>query len=203
MTGSGPTPRAVESGPDADARTPPRARSFDCLRSVALSCSSSHPFRTRSEAPLGSERTVWSGGREATANTEKDYQTALESDPLDWHLWQVFADWLGTQGDPRAAGYQALGLLRRTPVLFEKTSRRWNWMNEHWAEFYSSRAAEVNRAILPDDWYDRLPQVAHAGYRCAFDREALRESLDDAALAFAKLEPDRLAELLTRRPAEM
>src|SRR5262245_31540456 len=90
--------------------------------------------------------------------TEDDFQAALDADAADWQARSAFADWLEVRGDPRAAGYRALNLLRRTPALFEKVGRHWVWMNGYWAPFYAYRGEEISRALLPDDWYDRIPK---------------------------------------------
>jgi uncharacterized protein (TIGR02996 family) len=48
--------------------------------------------------------------------TEDDFQRALDADTTDWQTRLVFADWLEEQGDPRADGYRALGVLKKWPT---------------------------------------------------------------------------------------
>jgi uncharacterized protein (TIGR02996 family) len=128
--------------------------------------------------------------------TEDDFQRAIDANPEDWHTRLVFADWLEEHNDPRAVGYRALGFLRRVPTYFDQAGR-WVWLNTHWSAHYSNPA--MSGAVLPDDWYDQLPveNEKHSD-PCAAERHALRASLNDAALAFAKLPAARRAELLNR-----
>lgn len=127
---------------------------------------------------------------------EDDFQNTLTVQPLDWQTRLVFADWLEEQGDPRADGYRAMGLRRFSPTYFDGAGW-WVWLNARWAAGYPTRREELRLSILPDDWYDLLPQTHYAPpNHCAEERKVLRESLDDAALAFAKLPLARRVELL-------
>jgi hypothetical protein len=113
----------------------------------------------------------------------------------------VFADWLDEHDDPRGPGYRALGLLRRTPALFNGSPSRWVWLNARWAASYHDRV-DRGAALLPDDWYDHIPPAGTVADPCAEERTVLRESLDDAAVAFVKLSAQRQAELLAAPPPE-
>lgn len=130
-------------------------------------------------------------------NNEKDFRNAIESEPDNWAARLAFAEWLGA----RASGYRALALLQRSPALFEKEDRRWVWLNAYLARDYSPRGDEITRALLPYDWYDQLPKARPTPRSYAIERASLSESLDDAAFAFARLPPERQAELLSRQLA--
>jgi uncharacterized protein (TIGR02996 family) len=146
--------------------------------------------------------------------TEEDFQAALDADPADWQTRLVFADWLQERGDTRADGYRALGRLRLRPV------RGGNVESEAGVAFthpgFMTREevdrlsrSEKARAILlasclPDDWVSCVPQTkgfsdsAWDVWRVRATRRAIE---DAAALAFAKLPPDRQCELLAAPPA--
>jgi uncharacterized protein (TIGR02996 family) len=123
--------------------------------------------------------------------TEDDFQKAFESQPRDWQTRLVFADWLQERDDPRAEGYRAMGMQQRAPSAFGKL---WVWLNARWAATYND-TEEMRAATLPDDWYNLIPRVK-GNPECAAERKSLAESLNDAAGAFAKLPPERRAELL-------
>jgi uncharacterized protein (TIGR02996 family) len=128
--------------------------------------------------------------------TEDDFQRALAAKPRDWQTRLVFADWLQERGDPRAEGYRVQGLRQRAPEYF-KGAKAWVWLNPHWAATYPATDT-IRAATLPDDWYKLLPVHNSEGAECAEERPTLRESMDDAALAFARLPPARRAELLAQ-----
>ena len=122
--------------------------------------------------------------------TEDDFQAALDANPYDWQTRLVFADWLEERGDPRAEGYRALGVLQLRPY-----SAAYCWANARNRE--STAHAGFN--LLPQDWYAfTTPNLETAGIYCFF--ESRREAEDAAALAFARLPPERRAELLAALP---
>ena len=117
--------------------------------------------------------------------SEDDFQRALDADPDDWQTRLVFADWLQDRDDQRAEGYRALGLNQRVPI--RRSARRWAW--------YSCRHTTGDdvtswiRGVLPDFW------ATVRGSKIGSHRTR-RAAEDAAALAFAKLPPERRAELL-------
>jgi uncharacterized protein (TIGR02996 family) len=121
--------------------------------------------------------------------TEDDFSRALDATPDDWQTRLVFADWLEERGDERAEGYRALGRNRHVP-----------WHDGGYPGFCHPRNTFYGRWSLPGDWYDVLSEKPEDGavivgqwwrqYR------SRRESEDAAARAFAKLPPDRRAQLL-------
>ncbi|MBM3981549.1 MAG: hypothetical protein FJ304_14975 [Planctomycetes bacterium] len=130
----------------------------------------------------------------------EEFQRRLDADPMNWEAWLAFADRLVAEGDPRGLGYRALTLLRRHPAYFDKVQPLWVWMNGRYAPYYSYRGEEINRALLPDDWYDLIPrsQAPNGGTsECAIERTNFVDALDDAALAFAQLPAERRTELLS------
>ncbi len=47
--------------------------------------------------------------------SEDDFHSRIDANVDDWDGRGVLADWLQDHGDPRAEGYRALSVLRRTP----------------------------------------------------------------------------------------
>jgi uncharacterized protein (TIGR02996 family) len=122
--------------------------------------------------------------------TEDDFQAALDANPDDHQTRLVFADWLQERGDPRAEGYRALGRLRHE--CFE------TWFN---ASAYPD-LVPYDRSNLPEDWFCLLEGYDVRTARCREsagnwrDFATRRAAEDAAALAFARLPPERRAELL-------
>lgn len=121
--------------------------------------------------------------------TEDDFQTALDANPDDWQTRLVFADWLDERGDPRGPGYRALGLLRLVPHRSESTGL-WVW----WNGAYCPKPKHLFSSTLPDLWYREMGRQGR--YRHS-RRKSRRNAENDGARAFAKLSPDRRAELLS------
>lgn len=136
--------------------------------------------------------------------TEDDFQAALDAVPNDWQTRLVFADWLQDRGDPRAEGYRTLGLLRFRPLRIEDGDEA------AWTAGASDNTSHRNhpihgRAMVDRDWYDLVapptPRVhgwQSANWWAYFHTR--RECEDALALAFARLPPDRRAELLASEP---
>lgn len=121
--------------------------------------------------------------------SEIDFRMALDEAPADWQTRLVFADFLQERNDPRADGYRVLGFMRRYP--YRQRREDWTW--------HGSRTATPDEHKLPDDWFHELsnshnldawPQMKNALPRCQVE--------DAAALAFARLLPERRAELLAQ-----
>jgi uncharacterized protein (TIGR02996 family) len=134
--------------------------------------------------------------------TEDDFQAALDADPNDHNTRMVFADFLDERGDPRAAGYRALGALR----LHTRAGTGFWWCN---GAVYTARPTHEN---LPPDWFGELEaqlqsitdRKSHGCLQAAkglwYTFQLRRLSDDAAAHAFGKLRPERRAELLTAEP---
>jgi uncharacterized protein (TIGR02996 family) len=130
--------------------------------------------------------------------TEDDFQSALDNNPEDWQTRLVFADWLQDRDDSRAEGYRTLGTLRRCPAGVGGEFCPW---------FVCAPDAHLGHdCYLPADWFDEvhfdgrndiyLPSHALRPY-------GTRRAVEDAvALAFAKLPPDRRAELSAVRTGD-
>lgn len=118
--------------------------------------------------------------------TEDDFQKKLDANPDDWQTRLVFADWLEEQGDPRAEGYRALGVRR----LYPGASKTWScWWGR---EDNDVVAAELRHGLLPLEWLQLIPGDTF-WWADFYNR---RKAEDAAALAFARLPPERRAELL-------
>lgn len=137
--------------------------------------------------------------------TEDDFQATLDADPSDWQTRLVFADWLEEHGDPRAAGYRALGM--------GLSVGGWDlWDNQPnsdgWTLWFTKLPFDwFGDTKLPFDWFGEL-----SNDRCLLDGAqsdlnvsswrdyyTRREGEDDISRAFAKLSAKRQAELL-RQP---
>ena len=121
--------------------------------------------------------------------TEEDFQQALDAHPDDHHTRLVFADWLDERDDPRAAGYRALGVLRRRAMRYEATTHAWCSP----ARFGSERGD-----TLPQDWFDTV--LGTSGDVLLRTAPTRREAEDAAAKAFALLPAERQTELLSGVP---
>jgi uncharacterized protein (TIGR02996 family) len=122
--------------------------------------------------------------------TEDDFQAALDQNPEDWQTRLVFADWLDERGDERGPGYRALGLQRHRPPR----GNGYVWFN-------AANYGRITFDNLPADWFRELFHEK-GGVPDAFKVWGTRREAEDAAaLAFAKLPPERCAELLAARPA--
>ncbi|MBM3983321.1 MAG: TIGR02996 domain-containing protein [Planctomycetes bacterium] len=138
--------------------------------------------------------------------TEDDFQRALDANPDDHHTRLVFADWLDERGDPRAAGYRALGVQCRAPW---KLYAPWGYaVPGRWTR----RDSPGVQSELPRDWVRGVFRAAgvkmarkDVKYPKTGEHVACfsprREAEDAAAIAFSRLPSDRRAELLAPTPA--
>ena len=55
---------------------------------------------------------------------EDAFQTALDTNPADFAVRLIFADWLEDRGDWRAAGYRWMGVHRKWPFWLPHPCRR-------------------------------------------------------------------------------
>lgn len=83
---------------------------------------------------------------------ERVFQAMLDADPGDWQTRLVLADYLDEIGDPRAAGYRALGLLRRMP---QGPKEIWRFM---WSSSARNRVT-ADRWVIPADWYATISKI--------------------------------------------
>lgn len=125
--------------------------------------------------------------------TEDDFQAALDAHPDDWQTRLVFADWLDERGDPRAAGYRALGVLRRRPQFDTAPDVYWYFANDRTDRHQYADPLHERRALIPTDWF-RLAAPGRDFWTSGFDTRRAAE--DAAAEAFARLPASRRAELL-------
>lgn len=133
--------------------------------------------------------------------TEGDFHAALDRRPSDFHCRLVFADLLQERGDPRAEGYRALGVLRLRPVrdpVFDKGSQG----QPEW-RLYRDDLGCIPKGPddMPADWFLLIDEKEASTKSHAHLRWWSRRVAEDAAaLAFAKLPPERRAELLAGVP---
>ena len=137
------------------------------------------------------------------SNEKAAFQDALDASPDDHTVKLVFADWLEEHDDPRAEGYRALGMLRKTPWWFVG-SQNYGWFSETNAPFLGAEH------LLPDDWIALIPLSRHVlrttpthcgGYSIVHlpeknNRVKPRVLFQAAAAGFSRLPAERRAELL-------
>ncbi len=118
--------------------------------------------------------------------TEDDFQRRLDECPEDYQTRLIFADWLDEQGDERAAGYRAMGVMGLRP-----------WKKTHHASWYDAgvRPGDKNdpQSNLPQSWFMAVDGDKLGGW---MRWDSRREAEDSAALAFARLSAEYCAELL-------
>lgn len=132
--------------------------------------------------------------------TEDDFHKLLDQNPHDHHTRLVFADWLQDRGDPRAAGYRALGKLGVTPFkdAHRKTMAWTHADNRHPANGVTGSVVNEEYPVgsrhgIATDWFRKMTGGPNPRWR---DFDSRKEAEDAAALAFGKLSPERQAELL-------
>lgn len=116
---------------------------------------------------------------------EDAFHARLDADPKDTPGRLVFADWLDERGDPRAAGYRALGDLGIAP--------RWNEIFPDWSyacDWHGRLASGVH--YLPERWSTVL-EDKHV-------HKSRRRLEDAAALAWLRLARDEQAAILAATP---
>lgn len=123
--------------------------------------------------------------------TEEDFQRALDSNPEDHHTRLVFADWLQERDDPRAEGYRALGKLKLWPLCIQGVWFYHNGVGNHMDETEGLKPADPSHA-LPPDWFKGDTRRG----AWTVPRKNRRNAENTAARLFAKLPPNRRAELL-------
>ncbi len=137
---------------------------------------------------------------------EEGFQAALDANPADHVTRLVLADWLQERGDPRAAGYRALGLNQKWPYRFFYSDDGSVWWAFHAgqgrrlvAEFPSDNRSEPlpDYCALPEDWID-VARTQSGWIESSCDRcGPLRRDVENrAALGFNDLPSERRAELL-------
>jgi uncharacterized protein (TIGR02996 family) len=124
--------------------------------------------------------------------SEADFQNALDANPEDHQTRLVFADWLQERGDPRAEGYRALGMNRKSPYI----RKRENDLSGPggWTHTGNRNMPPTHRLSMY--WWRLLANGVERNeyWRFHADRE---HSEDAAALAFTHLSTKRRAALLT------
>lgn len=124
---------------------------------------------------------------------EEDFQRALDTNPEDWWMRQLFAEWLDDHGDPRAEGYLAIARQKRRPLQGKNRDRDVWWWHCGSSDFHNNLARDWF-ALLPEDGRsDLFWPVFTADARAVRTR---RECEDALALAFRELPAERRAELL-------
>jgi hypothetical protein len=121
----------------------------------------------------------------------------------DWQARLVLADLLDDIGDPRAAGYRAMGRLRLWPLLRSKglyggdpddaMERLWQW----WLDVRPRHAKKGESAHcgIPGPWCKAINALHPHHANCT--HHTRRAAEDALALAFSHLSPAEQAEILT------
>ena len=138
--------------------------------------------------------------------TEDAFNAALDVDPADHRTRLLLADWLAERGDPRAEGYRALGVNRLFGCDSVTHEGGVEWLPHQEATWFRrDGAGDDGHDDLPPDWFAALGNRA----RWLFWTKPWtnpypnrRAAEDAAALAFAKLPPERRAQLLATTPAD-
>jgi len=132
--------------------------------------------------------------------TEDDIHRAIDAQPDDWNARLVLADWLDEHDDPRATGYRALAQLRLCPFVDDV----FFWWTTISADCCPAGGVRGSGCTLPNDWFalvELSPSSEQFKPLGAPGVTASRREVEDAAaLAFAKLPPQRQAELLAAAP---
>ena len=128
--------------------------------------------------------------------TEDDFQAKLDANSEDWQTLLVLADWLQERGDPRADGYRALAACDKVPRCPSGAPAQ--WYDESQCEPIRDGAPQSD---LPQDWFGHLRKYWKDSPKYLRWYTTRRDARDAAALAFAKLPPERQAELLVPRRA--
>ena len=125
---------------------------------------------------------------------EVAFQAALDADPADQVTRLAFADWLQDRDDPRAAGYAAMVALGVRPMQ-NGSFTLWNW------RYFQNPPAYLRpylrASVLPRDWYESLTGSPVPLGNWSSEYTSCSAAENAAALAFARLSPERQAELLS------
>lgn len=119
---------------------------------------------------------------------ELAFIAALDAEPENHWLRCVYADWLDDRGDPRAAGYRAMGRLGRSAAVFVKGYGHYiGWLWLCGGEF-----GWDNPRCLPEEWC----LIIVNGRTIRFTNFPSRAAAEDAAaIAWAKLTPEQQARI--------
>lgn len=128
---------------------------------------------------------------------EAAFQAALDAEPDNGSLRQVFADYLDDIDDPRGPGYRALGRLGIRPIRIEMESGGGTmWI-------YGGRECNIDykACFLSDDWYHLCQELCHyrvsSGHPGPWCFQRTRQRAEDAAaLAWSRLTAEQQDEIL-------
>lgn len=135
--------------------------------------------------------------------TEDDFHKALDAQPDDWHARLVLADFLEDRGDPRAAGYRALGA--RQMLASHANNYNRDTPPQGSRELWWWTTLTGRRNTVPADWYALIEGLEPCDdtfkpRAVSFNCNTRRDAEDAAAKAFGKLPAGRQAELLAEAP---
>ena len=134
-------------------------------------------------------------------STEEAFQAALDAEPDNHTLREIFADFLDDMNDQRADGMRALGVNQlksveltgqmRGKFVFGRSDN--DRHEESWVKQYGS-------CLIHPQWLSMIEGRIYQDVKWWRYFHSRREAEDTAALAFARLPPERRAELLRREP---
>jgi uncharacterized protein (TIGR02996 family) len=136
-------------------------------------------------------------GKLPSMTTEEDFQRALDANPEDHNTRLVFADWLEERGDPRAAGYRALGTVRKRSIYLNAESIRNRWI--FGTVTTRDQLKPYGDCMVAEGWFKAIKCGDRTSmWKYFFTR---REAEDATALAFGKMTAGRRSELLAETEA--
>lgn len=150
--------------------------------------------------------------------TEDEFQAALDADPSNHFLREVFADWLEEQGDARAAGYRMLGRLRIFPLVGggpqvspmcsfgDDTNDLYHRRGEEPRLRYGVRSSSPTDGLIPAAWFAQLmdwyeggswayskPDVAPKWWKIFDSRRKAENAAAKAGLLLSDQQRERIA----------
>jgi uncharacterized protein (TIGR02996 family) len=139
-------------------------------------------------------------------NDEAAFLSHLAAHPEDETARGAYADWLDEhdRGEEAAKqrlmgpGYRAQAVRNFSPSMYAKGKRTESICSKVMFHVWMGFASEFENDEIPEDWYSLINVSYKSKYWKAWREMAA--ATDAVALAFAKLPPERQAELLAYQP---
>lgn len=121
--------------------------------------------------------------------TEDALHALLDTNPDNFTVRLILADWHQDHGDPRAEGYRALGRLGKFPQRYPSFFCFWKFL-------------DTGAHRLPKEWFMAIqPHEKNPSPNSYMRSRPTRRELEDAAaLAFVNLPEARRAQFLNAEP---
>lgn len=145
--------------------------------------------------------------------SEMEMRNAMVAEPGNFLLRAVYADLLDERGDPRAAGYRAIGMCQLSPAEYtvdpDDITKVTSWGPSKTGTWFTSAPTDypIHQAFdLPHDWFEALglvdpesvtsvPNGIIQETRWTPEYPTTLDAEDHAALAFLKLPAERQEQL--------